>query len=131
MPIFICGNRTRKNLKGERTLTKANLEQLIDLKKEIKEIEQKIRHEGISPSDNVGLLEKRKQMAAELEKEITKYINSVVDSRVRRIMQYKYVDGYTWSKIARVMHYDRSSPEKIVIRYLNKHKWVKVFTTRI
>ena len=72
-------------------MTKANLEQLIDLKKEIKEIEQKIRHEGISPSDNVGLLEKRKQMAAELEKEITKYINSVVDSRVRRIMQYKYV----------------------------------------
>ncbi len=122
MPIFICGSRTRKNLKGEKTLTKANLEQLIDLKKEIKEIEQKIRHEGISPSGNVKLLEKRKQMAAELEKEITEYINAVVDSRVRRIMQYKYVDGYTWSKIARIMHYDRSSPEKMVTRYLNKHK---------
>jgi len=90
--------------------------------KEIKEIEQKIRHEGISPSGNVKLLEKRKQMAAELEKEITEYINAVVDSRVRRIMQYKYVDGYTWSKIARIMHYDRSSPEKMVTRYLNKHK---------
>lgn len=103
-------------------MTKEKLEQLIDLRNEIKEIGQKIRQEGAeNPSGNAELLEKRKQMAAEIEKEITEYINSVADSRVRRIMQYKYVDGYTWRKIARIMHYDRSSPEKIITRYLNKH----------
>ncbi len=103
-------------------MTKEKLEQLIDLRKEIKEIEQKIRQEGAeNPSGNANLLKKRKEMAAEEEKQITEYINSVVDSRVRRIMQYKYVDGYTWRKIARIMHYDRSSPEKIITRYLNRH----------
>lgn len=103
-------------------MTKEKLEQLIDLRKEIKEIEQKIKQEGAeNPSGNANLLKKRKEMAAEVEKQITEYINSVVDSRVRRIMQYKYVDGYTWCKIARIMHYDRSSPEKIITRYLNRH----------
>ena len=106
-------------------MTKEKLEQLIDLRKEIKEIEQKIRQEGaenpICSSGNANLLKNRKEMAAEVEKQITEYINSVVDSRVRRIMQYKYVDGYTWRKIARIMHYDRSSPEKIITRYLNRH----------
>lgn len=106
----------------ERTkLTKEELEQLIDLRKEIKEIEQKIKNEKTGcPSDNLELLKIREHMAAGLEKEITEYINTVRDSRIRRIMQYKYVDGYTWKKIANIMHYDRSYPEKAVTRYLNK-----------
>ncbi len=103
-------------------MTKEKLEQLIDLREEIKEIEQKIRHKSTeNPSGNIELLEERKQMITELEQEIMEYINSVVDSRVRRIMQYKYMDGYTWIKIAKIMHYDRSYPEKAVTRYLNKH----------
>ncbi len=103
-------------------MTKEELEQLIDLRKEIKEIELKLKYEDAGhPSENFGLLEARKHMAAELEKEITEYINSVKDSRIRRIMQYKYVDGYTWRKIASIMHYDRSYPEKAVTRYLDRH----------
>lgn len=102
-------------------MTKEELEQLIDLRKEIKEIEQKIKNEKTGcPSDNLELLKIREHMAAGLEKEITEYINTVRDSRIRRIMQYKYVDGYTWKKIANIMHYDRSYPEKAVTRYLNK-----------
>ncbi len=114
--------RQYKTVGKEKKLTKEKLKQLIDLRKEIKEIEQKIKHEDTEiPSGNTALLEKRKHMAAELEKEISGYINSVDDSRVRRIMQYKYIDGYTWKRIAKIMHYDRSYPEKVVTKYLNKH----------
>lgn len=104
-------------------MTKEKLEQLIDLRKEIKEIEQKIRHENAEcPSvNNVELLEKRIHMAAGLEKEITAYINSVGDSRIRRIMQYRYADGYPWTKIARIMHYDRTYPEKLISKYLKEN----------
>ena len=53
-------------------MTKEKLEQLIDLRKEIKEIEQKIRQEGAeNPSGNANLLKNRKEMAAEVEKQIT------------------------------------------------------------
>lgn len=100
-------------------MTKEKLEQLIDLKKEIKEIEQKTKHESTGcPSGSTELLEKRRHMAAGLEKEITAYINSVGSSRIRRIMQYRYVEGYTWNKIARIMHYDRTYPEKLISKYL-------------
>lgn len=104
-------------------MTKEKLEQLIDLRKEIKEIEQRLDCDKC-PLGNAELLEERVHMAAELEREITAYINSVEDSRIRRIMQYKYVDGYTWRKIACIMHYDRSYPEKAITRYLNKHSKV-------
>lgn len=103
-------------------MTKEELEQLIDLRKEIKEIEQKIRHgDAECPSVNIELLEKRIHMAAGLEKEITAYINSVGDSRIRRIMQYRYADGYPWAKIARIMHYDRTYPEKLISKYLREN----------
>lgn len=103
-------------------MTKGELEQLIHLRKEIKEIENKMRREDTtSPSGNIELLERRKYMAAQREKEITEYINSIIDSRVRRIMQFKYVEGYTWEKIANIMHYDKSYPEKVITRYLHKH----------
>lgn len=103
-------------------MTKEKLEQLINLRKEIKEIEQRIRSEDAGyPSGNIGLLGERIHMAAELEKEITAYINSVGDSKIRRIMQYRYVDGYQWNKIARIMHYDRTYPEKLISKYLKEN----------
>lgn len=103
-------------------MTKEKLEQLIDLRKEIKEIGQRIKHESAEcPSSNSELLKERVHMAAELERDITAYINSVEDSRIRRIMQYRYADGYAWGKIARIMHYDRTYPEKLIAKYLNKN----------
>lgn len=104
-------------------MTKEKLGQLIDLRKEVDEIQRKIKcRQTGNPSDNtIELLSERLQMAAALEMEITEYINTVNDSRVRRIMQYKYVDGYTWQRIAKIMHYDKSYPEKAITRYLNKN----------
>lgn len=66
------------------------------------------------------LLADRKKKAEETELKIMEYINSVPDSRTRRIMQYRYIDGYTWDKIAKSMHCDRTYPEKLVSKYLKE-----------
>lgn len=98
-------------------MTKEKLKQFIDLKHELIEIEERIKKE-----ENIHLIHKlteRKNMITLLATEIMEYINTISDSRVRRIMQYKYIEGYTWKKIADIMHYDRSYPEKIISKYLN------------
>lgn len=67
------------------------------------------------------LLAARKEQAEKLELEITKYINGISDSRTRRIMHYKYIKGYTWEKIGKLMHCDRTTAEKTATKYINKH----------
>ncbi|MDE6053390.1 MAG: hypothetical protein K2G55_06465 [Lachnospiraceae bacterium] len=67
-----------------------------------------------------SLLAERKKKAEEAEIKIIEYINSVQDSRIRSIMQYRYIDGYTWNKIAKSMHCDRTYPEKLVSKYLKE-----------
>jgi hypothetical protein len=92
-------------------LTKEKLEQLISLKKEIRELENRLNRKSAGyPSQDTELLEERKSMVSDLIKEITEYINSVTDSRIRRIMQYRYVDGYTWYKISSCLLYTSPSP---------------------
>lgn len=70
--------------------------------------------------NSLRLLESRRAGAEQCERRITEYINTVEDSRVRRIMQYRYVEGYSWKYIAELMHYDKSYPEKVVTRYINR-----------
>lgn len=142
-------------------MTKKELEQLIDLKREIKEIEQNImkissmdigvvpikvdasRHgfpyvqsnatvESYDPRladrrdrllwEKRMLLNQRKEEAAKEEKRLTQYINNIKESRVRRIMQFRYIDGYSWEKIGDIMHFDRRTGERIVSRYLRQNK---------
>lgn len=130
-------------------MTKKELEQLIDLKKEIKEIEQnimKIEQMGTSSTDvkeliivhgydavqtaqlnqhlceQKALLCERKTQVAKEENELMLYINNIQESRVRRIMQFKYLDGYSWEKIGEIMHFDRRTGERIVSRYLRRQK---------
>ena len=138
-------------------MTKEELNQLNDLKAEIRELEQKIialkqKEIGrvqdkvksssknfpyiqgsttIEGFDRKGeerrddllytkkmLLISRKTKAEQEEIRLTQYINNIPDSRIRRIMQYKYVEGYSWQHIANIMHYDKSYPEKLITRYL-------------
>ncbi len=142
-------------------MTKEELEQLIDLRKEIKEIEQSILKaeqmeiEEVTVKVNASyqdfpyiqgrvsvksynpvlankrdrllhdkkmLLDKRKEKAIEEERKLTQYINNINESRVRRIMQYRYIDGYSWEKIGYIMHFDRRTCERIVSRYLKQGK---------
>lgn len=127
-------------------MTKNNLEQLIDLRKEIEEINQnilKIEQMSISSADEKGfetvhgydsvqvyqylceqkeLLCERKTQVAKEEVKLMQYINSIRESRVRRIMQFRYIDGYSWEKIGEIMHFDRRTGERIVSRYLRQQK---------
>ena len=67
------------------------------------------------------LLKLRKQQAEELEIRITQYINNVSDSKIRRMMEYKYIEGYTWESIGKKMHCDRTAAEKAVAKYLREN----------
>ncbi|MDE6365173.1 MAG: hypothetical protein K2L86_13085 [Lachnospiraceae bacterium] len=72
--------------------------------------------------EKITLLCERKKKAAEEENHLLQYINNVKESRVRRIMQYRYVEGYSWEKIGCIMHFDRRTGERIVSRYLKRNK---------
>ena len=69
---------------------------------------------GIEPGAHQRIDEKqrilweRKIKAQKLETEIYEYINSVDDSRVRRIMQKRYIDNKDWETIADEMGYERT-----------------------
>ena len=71
--------------------------------------------------NKIQLLNARKIKAQELENEITEYINSISESRIRRIMQYRYVDNLTWAEVGELVHCDRTTAEKIVSRYLEEN----------
>lgn len=141
-------------------MTKEDLEQLCDLRKEIAELEYKIARLSsrgsrivsdkvqasskdfpyvqttvkIEGYDYVGdqksrkqlrkkriLLQQRKEQAEALELRITQYINSISDSGIRRMIDYKYIEGCTWEKIGRIFHCDRTTAEKRVSNYLKEH----------
>ncbi len=142
-------------------MTKKELGQLIDLKKEIVELEQniaKIEQMDIKDTpikvaassqafpytqgraivqeydpvladkrdrmlcEKKIILGDRKHKAAEEEKRLMRFINNIEESRIRRIMQYRYVDGYSWEKIGGIMHFDRRTGERIISRYLKQKK---------
>ncbi len=142
-------------------MTKKELEQLIDLKKEIEELEQSIQKiqqmyigdapvavdaskknfpytqgkaivHGYDPVlaekrskrlyEKKILLDDRRKKAAKEEKRLIQYINGIPESRIRRIMQFRYIDGLTWERIGEIMHCDRRTGERIVSRYLKQNK---------
>ena len=67
------------------------------------------------------LLRIRRQQASELELKITEYINTITDSEIRRMMEYRYIEGYTWEEIGRIIHCNRTTAEKKVSNYLKEH----------
>ena len=67
------------------------------------------------------LLLKRRKQAVETEYRISQYINSINDSRIRRIISLKYEEGLSWSKVADNMNCDRTYPEKLLTKYLKEH----------
>ena len=141
-------------------MTKGDLGQLLDLRKEIQELDAKIEKmqgqrvgkvtdrvqasmpdfpyvritKTITGVDNQAsrkrrrelaeseiLLLKRRQQAVDAEQKISKYINSIEDSRIRRIISLKYEEGLSWGEVAVNMNCDRTYPEKLLTRYLSGH----------
>lgn len=141
-------------------MTKKELEQLNDLKEEIKDLKKELNQLEIkkieSAKDRVNssgkefpyilghttitgydvaaeyrkqraiekkenLIRNREIEAMEKENQILEFINTIEDSRIRRIIHYRYIDGYSTSKIANLLHCDRSYPDKLISSYLNKN----------
>lgn len=55
-----------------------------------------------------GLLEKRKEKLIfeetkllEMLNDVEEYISGIENARIRRILRYRYIDGYSWIKTAR------------------------------
>lgn len=141
-------------------VTKNELEQLLDLRKEIRELDEKIERmkeqrvgrvvdrvqssmedfpytritqtiEGVDGKDkkrrrelteNEMLLLRRRKQAVEEERRVTKYINGIKDSRIRRIAGMRYEEGLSWESIANKMGYDRTYPEKLLAKYMKENE---------
>lgn len=141
-------------------MTKGELEQLMDLRKEIRELDAKVERlqrervgkvtdkvhastkeypyiytektiVGTDATDkkhrrelteNEILLLKRRQQAVDAEYRISKYIKSIKDSRIRRIIHLRYEEGLSWGKVAEVMNCDRTYPEKLLSKHLKDSK---------
>lgn len=50
--------------------------------------------------------------------EIMAFIATIPDPRIRAIAVMRFLEGKSWETIARRMHYERSSPAKIMRRFL-------------
>ena len=50
--------------------------------------------------------------------EVMSFIATVPDPRIRAIAVMRFLEGKSWETIARRMHYERSSPAKIMRRFL-------------
>lgn len=71
-------------------------------------------------AENEILLLKRRQQAVQEEYKISQFIKSINDSKIRRIVSLRYEDGYSWGKVAELMHMDRTYPEKLLTKYLKE-----------
>ena len=49
---------------------------------------------------DMRLLKARKEIANELVTEVDRFINTLPDSRMRRMITYKYIRGMDWNKVA-------------------------------
>lgn len=67
-------------------------------------------------------LNKRRAKCKEMVLEIEKFINTIPDSRTRRVFSLRYVEGLSWMQIARqIEKYDESYPRKMIHdKYLEK-----------
>lgn len=69
---------------------------------------------------NIRILEERKAKAAELVVEVESYINTIDDSRMRRMITYRYIDNMSWLKVAKKMgeSYTEEACKKQMQRFL-------------
>ena len=121
-------------------MTKDMLQQYMSLQAEIKELEEEIERNKIVVSDTVSgssdvwpytqhsvmvkglpgevytlnaILSKRSKRLQEQRKEIERFLDSIEDSQIRRIIKLKYIEGKTWQQVANRLGYqDEGSPRK-------------------
>lgn len=129
-------------------MTKEKLEQYRNLCKEIKELKQEINsiHRDTTTKDSVTgssphypytahqiviegvdqehrpileALQKQLQQANNQRIEIEEYIADIADSQIRRAIRLKYIQGYSWQRVATELGYqDETAPRQKVKKFL-------------
>lgn len=61
--------------------------------------------------EHLGVLERKRF-------ELMAYVVEIPDPLVRSICLMRYAEGLTWETVARRLHYERTSPAKILRRWL-------------
>jgi hypothetical protein len=86
-------------------------------------VRKKVEDEAIEKTAIRDIISRLKKKAAKQELEIWKFIESVDDSFVRRIIEYKYIDLLTWRQVSYKIYgrYDRESTCRMILdNYLAK-----------
>ena len=123
-------------------MTEQELSKYYWVKKEIKDLEDRLREFGYGISSTKldkeisrvisteSIQEKRviivekwinaRVSALEEYLKIESYIETVEDSEIRQIMRYRFLDLYDWYKIGELLHYDRTTAAKKMRAYIKK-----------
>lgn len=122
-------------------MTEQELSKYYWLKKEIKDLEDRLKEfgygisstrldkeiSGIISTDSIQekriiIVEKwisARVSALEEYLKIESYIETVEDSEIRQIMRYRFLDLLSWEKIGEEMNYERTTVSKKLRNYLN------------
>lgn len=138
-----------KNLLQQYTDLQAEIRDLENRIKKLEDQQGKIEHDSVTGSDshfpftkrpfhiqgfNVKkqkrlhrlkkLLAKRKDTCEEMKLQIEEFIDTIPDSRTRRVFQYRYIDGLSWQAIAmKIGRVHESYPRRdIHDKYLDRNK---------
>lgn len=123
-------------------MTEQELSKYYWLKKEIKDLEDRLKEfgyglsatkldkeiSGITSTESIQekriiIIEKwisARVSALEEYLKIESYIESVEDSEIRQIMRYRFLDLLSWEKVAEKMNYERTTIPKKLRSYLRK-----------
>jgi len=123
------------------TMTENELSRYFQLKKEVEDIERRIKELGVGVASikikeisvygttakesiqekiailNDTYLEKRLSALEEYVK-IERYIGGIDDPEIRTLMRYRFLDLYTWEQIAEKTYQERTTVAKKIRRFL-------------
>lgn len=125
-------------------MTEKELSRYYYLKKEIKDLEDRLKEFGVGlsainldkelsgTSVHNSIQEKRailkekwinaRLTALEEYLKIENYIESVEEAEIRQIMRYRFLDLYDWYKIGELTHSHRTTAYKKMINYINNNQ---------
>lgn len=69
----------------------------------------------------INEIKEKETLLAKEEKSIRQWIDTIPESRMRRLMRYRYVDKYSWVRLALALKYNSADAARMAHnRYINK-----------
>ena len=97
-------------------MTELELSRAVHLKAELDALRRVAAEE--SGPDVLRAIDDHARAVEAARLEVMAFIATVPDPRIRAIAVMRFLEGKSWETIARRMHYERSSPAKIMRRFL-------------